>query len=364
MVPQASVSQVEAEAALRRWGRGALSFDVFLGPERYDYFASKEVPGALVAFERFGQVEVVMGDVIAPEDGVQAVYREYFGDRIAKRRPVLGFSVPQSFAEAAVEVGAAAAQWTAEPELDPLNYSPTGKHAKKLRSYVKKLRAQGVEGVAVPMRESGPEPSFAGAAERLISDWLAHGPPRGSHLLEVNPWIHASEKRFFAVPNPNEPGKLWSLLIAHPIWARAGWHFAHLIHDHEAPRGVNELAVLTAIEAVAGDGCRYATFGPFASPQAGPFLGFGRIWHPILRRVYNSVAKSSGYTHTLEFYDKIQAHPWADRYMAVTPKHFPLRPLRALLDLTHALGTHGRHPIIGHTPSGEHAASSEAPGSS
>ena len=42
--------------------------------------------------------------------------------------------------------------------------------------------------------------------------------------------------------------------------------------------------------------------------------------------------------------------------MVMTPRHFPFRPLRALLDVTHVLGTHGRHPVLGHTPSGDHPA--------
>ena len=63
----------------------------------------------------------------------------------------------------------------------------------------------------------------------------------------------------------------------------------------------------------------------------------------------------------LEFYEKVQAHPWADRYMVMTPRHFPLQPLRALLDLTHALGSHGRHPVVGHAPSQEYPANAEHP---
>ena len=341
----------EIESAVKQWGRAALSFDILLRPECYTHFHSREVPGAFVAYQRFGSCEVVMGDVVAPESDRLRVVQEYLTDRLAQRCAVLGFSWPQDIAEAAVEVGAAAAQWTAEPELDPVHYKPSGKHAKKLRSYVRKLRSHGV--VAREMTQTiQSETGDRSATERLVADWLQHGPPRGSHLLEVEPWVRSEDKRFFGVFVPESEDRLWSVLIAHPIWGRQGWHLCHLMHDHEAPRGVNELAVLTAVEAFAAEGCGYATFGPFASPEAGPLIGFGSVLKPFLRRVYDAVATRGGYTHTLEFYEKVQAHPWADRYMVVTRKHFPLGPLRALLDLTHALGTHGRHPIVGHTPSG------------
>lgn len=340
------------ENALRRWGRAALAFDIYLGKDRYDFFPSQKVPGALVAFRDYGKVDTVLGEVLAPEEHLQAVCREYFADRIARGRAVLGFSVPRSFAEAAVETGAAAVQFTAEPELDPTHYQPSGKHAKKLRSYVKKLRSAGVEGVE--QENAAQSIEFRNSANRLIDAWLAHGPPRNSHLLEVDPWTGSEHKRYFAVSSPDDPNRLWSLLIAHPIWARSGWHFCHLMHDPEAPRGVNELAVLTAIERLGKEGCRYATFGPFSSPTAGDFLGFGRIWHPLLKHLYDTVSRRVGYAHTLEFYEKVQAHPWADRYMVMTPRHFPVRALRALMELTHVLGTHGRHPVLGHAPRGRH----------
>ena len=345
------MTPVEIEAAIKQWGRAALSFDILLRPECYSHFFSREVPGALVCYQRFGACEVVMGDVVASESDRLRVAREYMADRIAQRQAVLGFSWPLDLAEAAVEVGAGAAQWTAEPELDPVHYKPSGKHAKKLRAYVRKLKSHGVKAKEITQSIARAGVDRA-ATERLVADWLQHGPPRGSHLLEVEPWVRFEDKRFFGVLDPEREDRLWSVLIAHPIWGRQGWHLCHLMHDHQAPRGVNELAVLTAVETFAAEGCGYTTFGPFASPEAGPFLGFGSVLKPFLRRVYDAVATRGGYTHTLEFYEKVQAHPWADRYMVVTRKHFPLRPLRALLDLTHALGTHGRHPIVGHTPSG------------
>jgi len=350
----AQIDDETLDRALRRWSRTALAFDIYVGRDRYEFFHSKEVPGALVAFRNYGKADAVLGEVLAPEEHLQAVCREYFSDRIARRRAVLGFSVPRSFAEAAVEAGAAAVQFTAEPELDPAHYKPSGKHAKKLRSYVKRLRLAGVEGVEAEKAASSA--AFRNSADHLIDTWLAHGPPRNSHLLEVDPWIGSEHKRYFAVPNPEEPNQLWSLLIAHPIWARSGWHLCHLMHAPEAPRGVNELAVLTAIERLGEEGCRYATFGPFSSPTAGNFLGFGRIWHPLLKYIYDTVARRVGYAHTLEFYEKVQAPPWADRYMVMTPRHFPVRALGALMELTHVLGTHGRHPVLGHPPRGKHRA--------
>ncbi len=352
-VENRAASAPEIESALRRWGRSALSFDLLLEPERYDTFASVTCPGAVVPFRRYGRVDVLMGDPLVPEDQLEPVAREFLSARRAAHRPLLGFATSREFALACVDAGCAAVQLTAEPEIDPLHYAPTGKHAKKLRSHVHKLERAGVDATALPAGTAEVPTEFRIAAERLVADWLAHGPPREAHLLEVDPWVRTADKRYFAVPDPADPARLLSLLIAHPIYGRGGWHFCHLIHASEALRGANELNVLRAVEALAAEGCSYVTFGPFAAPSAGEFHGFGGVWRPLIRTFYDRVALRAGYADTLAFYEKIKAPPFTPRFMVMAPRHFPLRAMLALSQVTHVLGTHGRHPTAGHVPSAD-----------
>ena len=70
-----TIDPAHLETALRKWGRAALSFDIFLGPLRYEFFESREVPGALVAFRRQRHTDVVLGEVLAPEEHLQTVCR-------------------------------------------------------------------------------------------------------------------------------------------------------------------------------------------------------------------------------------------------------------------------------------------------
>ena len=339
-------------AGVRRWGRSALSFDVLLQPERYRVFESTLVPGALVPVRPYGHADVVMGDPVAPEEEVPSVAREFLAAHRQGHRALLAFSASREFALAAVDSGCAAVQLTSEVELDPSHYAPSGRHAKKLRSHVHKLERAGLEGEALAPGVASLTEAFRASTESLMADWLRHGPPRSAHLLEVEPWVRAEEKRYFAVFDPADRTRLLSLLIAHPVFGRQGWHFCHLLHASEAPRGVNELNVLRAIQALAAEGCDYVTFGPFASPAAGEFLGFGKLWRPLLRFFYDRVALRTGYARTLEFYEKITPPPFTPRFMVLSPRHFPLRAMLAIAQVTHVLGTHGRHPASGHVPTG------------
>ncbi len=329
------------ELALRRWGRTAFSFDTIQSSERYRFFESGRVPGAVVPYRTLGRVDAVIGEPLAPEESLSEVTAEFLESRSAVGRCVLGFCASEAFARAAVAAGAAAAQMTSEPELDPATYEPAGGSAKKLRSYVRRLRRNGVEATAIPAGARSLPPEFQRSADALIDTWRRKAVGRSAHILEVDPWRRLHEKRYFGVYDPKSSDRLWSLLIAHPVYAYDGWHLCHLIRDPEAPKGVTELAVMSAIETLGDEAVRYATFGPFGSPRAGEFFGFGRVTEAIVRRAYDFAATTGGYGNSVEFYRKVQSGPWRSRYMILYPRLAIVRCYHAVLRLSHVFGFHG-----------------------
>lgn len=330
--------QAFAAAALRRWGRTAFSFDTLQNAQLYRFFESKRVPGAIVPYRPFGRVDVVLGEPLAPEEGLVDVVAEFLADRVAAGRLVLGFLASEAFARAAVAHGSSAVQLTAEPELDPASWEPTGGSAKKLRQYVKRLRRSGIEAVSLPARSAVVDEEFRRAAESLIERWVTRGVSRSAHLLEVDAWKLASEKRYFAVFDPKSNETMWSLLIAHPVYGADGWHLCHLVRDPDAPKGVAELVVMSALEAFGEEGVRYATFGPFAVPRVGEFLGVGKVAQTIVRHGYAMAANLGGYGRSVEFYRKVQPGPWCPRFVVFHPGRVVLRNFLAGLRLTHVVG--------------------------
>ena len=330
------------EQALRRWGRTAFAFDALQARERYAFYSSQRVPGAAVPYRQIGSVDAVVGEPLCPEEALPEVVAEFLASRQQAGRRVLGFCASEAFARAAVAAGAAAAQMTSEPELDPATYEPVGGSAKKLRVYVRRLRRQGIEATGLPAGTAQVPAEFRRDADALIDLWRRRAVGRAAHILEVDPWLRAAEKRYFAVYDPKTTDRMWSLLIAHPVYPLDGWHLCHLIRDPEAPKGVTELVVMSAIETLGDEGVRYATFGPFASPRAGEFLGFGRIAEGLVRRAYDFAATTGGYGSSVEFYRKVQAGPWRPRYMIIFPRRAVVRCYYALLRLSHVFGFLGQ----------------------
>jgi len=270
--------QPDAEGAARLHGRTAFSFDVVEAPQRYEFFASS----------------------------------------------------------AAVGCGAGAIAFTVEPELDPLTWEPVGGSAKKLRAYVRRLRRRGVEAVALRPGVP-PEPKFRRAADALVAAWRRAAPAR-AYLLELDPWRRAQEKRYFAVSDPKDSDALWSLLVAHPVYGLEGWHLCHLIRHPDAPKGVAELVVASAIETLGDEGVRYATFGTVASLRAVDSRGFGPASRFALRAGYRLASRAVSHARAAQFPRKIQPGPWPLRYMVVFPRRAVASASLAMLRLAHAFG--------------------------
>lgn len=326
------------ERSVRAWGRTAFSFDVLEMPEQYEFFESSRVPGAIVPYRTVGRVDAVIGEPLAPAESLAEVTREFIEARLERKRRVVGFCASEEFARAAVAAGGAAAQITAEPELDPATYEPVGGSAKKLRAYARRLMRAGVQGTAVPAGTKSFDREFRRAAESIVSAWKERSRGTSAHILEIDLWKRAEDKRYFAVFDPKSSDRLWSLLVAHPVYANEGWHLCHLMRHPDAPKGVNELVVLTAIETLGNEGVRYATFGPYAVPHAGEFLGFGRLSERVVRFAYGVVATQIGYGSSVEFYRKIQSGPWRPRYLVICPRRSLVRGFYTMTRLAHVFG--------------------------
>lgn len=331
-------SPTTIERAVREWGRTAFAFDVLEMPEHYAFFASQRVPGALVPFKRVGRIDAVIGEPLAPIERLDEVVHEFLDSRGALRRGVVGFCATEAFARAAAARGAAAAQITGEPDLDPVSFEPIGGSAKKLRVYARRLMRAGVQGTVLPRDPARVPHEFRSAAESLVAEWKQRARNTRAHILEIDLWRRAEEKRYFAVFDPKSSETIWSLLVAHPVYGNEGWHFCHLMRHPDAPKGVNELVVLTAIEALGDEGFRYATFGPYAVPEAGEFLGFGPITERIVRRIYHLVATRIGYGNSVEFYRKVVTGPWRPRFLVIWPRRSLIRGFYTMTRLAHVFG--------------------------
>lgn len=336
------------ERSVRQYGRTAFSFDALQCAERYTWFASAVEPGAFVPYRTQGGIDIVLGEPLCPIERMPAVVAEFVSDRREQHRALLGFCATEPFARASVASGAAAVEVLAEPEVDPSRFEPRGGHAKKLRSDVRRLEQAGFQAVALPAHAWKLPDDFCHAADELVATWLARGVSRSAHVLNLDAWRLVSEKRYFAAFDPERPQRLCSLLIAHPVYGRSGYHLCHIVRHPSAPRGASELVVLKALRTFRDEGVSYASFGPVARPRSGSCENLGLIGRAIFGAVYPRMARLGHFTQAAEFRRKFHPGPWSPRWIVVHPPGALGRSLMGLLRFTHVLGAAPRtrsHPV-------------------
>ena len=117
-----SVSRLDKQATVRRYGRAAFSFDMFEAPERYRWCETSCAPDGAVAFRRIYRSDIIIGEPLVPEEHYGQAFEEF-----VQTRPVgtcvVGYCCSDTFMNAALQKGAAAAQLISEIEFDPRQWS-------------------------------------------------------------------------------------------------------------------------------------------------------------------------------------------------------------------------------------------------
>ena len=321
-----SVSRLDKQATVRRYGRAAFSFDMFEAPERYRWCETSCAPDGAVAFRRIYRSDIIIGEPLVPEEHYGQAFEEF-----VQTRPVgtcvVGYCCSDTFMNAALQKGAAAAQLISEIEFDPRQWSADA-GAAKLRQNLRHARGRGLM-VAELGSEQLSAPSFQTTAEALVKDWLGNAVKRPGHYHEVNLWRECSLKRYFGLFGGAGSSKLLGLLVARRIMTRRGYYLS-VMRGSAGPTGVNEMLITKAIHALAADGAESLSFGPM--PQSQPGL-FHRM-SPVFRAIYRLVLRRTGYEGTVRFYRKLGFGRWKPRYVVFWPPKVWLRPMLALSKLT------------------------------
>ncbi len=289
-------------ALLRGHAWNATSFQVLEQGFRY---AFDPAVSACVAYVATRGAWVVAGAPIARLEECRAVVDRFVARAREARKRVGFFAVEERFLAA---TGLRAIRIGEQPTWDPLAWSETVQKAKSLREQLRRARAKGVVVRKLAARtmedEASPERR---AVEALIARWLgSRGMAPMGFLVDVQPFAFAEERRYFVA---ERQGRVVAFLAVAPIYARRGWLLEDLLRDPAAPNGTAELVVDAAMNALAEEGCRYATLG--LAPLAGAH-GWLRVVKDWTRALYD-------FEGVRAFKAKLRPHAWEPIYLAYAP---------------------------------------------
>jgi phosphatidylglycerol lysyltransferase len=305
--PPTDAARARVLACLRRHGWHATSFQA-LAPGLAYWFEGGDVASdveACVAYVDTGRAWVVAGAPIAPPDRLAAVTRAFLGAAHRAGRQVSCFAAEAGFHDV---VGWAAMRVGDQPIWDPRAWPEVVAASRSLREQLRRARAKGVEVVAVDGAAVADGTPLRAALDELIARWLASRPmaPMG-FLVQVAPFVAAAERRYVVA---RQGERVVGLLVASPIFARAGWFFEHVLRAPDAPNGTSEVLIDLGMREVAAAGAAHVTLG------MAPLAGDVGPWLRAARRVGRGLYDFDGLR---AFKAKLAPAAWEPLYLAYPP---------------------------------------------
>lgn len=155
-----------------------------------------------------------------------------------------------------------------DPHNDPQQY--TGVNASLVR---RKVRHAQKENTTVE-EYKGNDPAVEAAIENVATLWLQGRKGAQVHISHVRLFENRYGKRwFYAKQGENIVG----VLVLNQLEAKEGWLLNHVMFIPTAPHGTPEILVVTALAALASEGCHFVTFGNVSKNDVWEIKGLGKF---------------------------------------------------------------------------------------
>jgi phosphatidylglycerol lysyltransferase len=316
-------SALEVQALVARHGREGSVFQIL---ERgFEWFVVRDL--GCVGYVDTGRCWVAAGAPIGPPGRTQELVQGFLQAAEARGRRACFFGVEE---QPAHELGLRGLMLAKQPEWDPL-LDAERKPKASLREQHRRARAKGVSARAVRRSELLPEGDLNRRIDALARRWLAHRRMEAlGFVVHVNQELWRPEalgSRLFVAERGKE---LVGVAVLLPAGKGQGWYLKHLLRDPAAPNGTSELLFHAVLLTLAGEGCRYLTWG--LAPLAGEVPWALRLARRALRPAFD-------FEGLLRFKAKLSPSAWTPIYLS-----YPAAGSapRALLDSLHAFAPQGR----------------------
>lgn len=185
--------------------------------------------------------------------------------------------------------------------LDPLNHSfhQTGTKASLAR---RKMRHALKEGAAA-LEYTGNDQALEKMMEQAATDWKKARRGLQVHFSNFHLFEYRLGKRWFYAKFKD---KIVGILVLNELQAHAGWLLNHVIMTKEAPAGTTELLVITALQTLEKENCRYVLAGPIPASHLGNMEGLNLFSKLFVKTVYKSAKILLNLDRHQSFWEKFQ----------------------------------------------------------
>lgn len=267
-------------ACVRKWAGSTT--DAILDPA-CQIFRVPEVEG-LIGYRKENGCVIVYGDPACPPDQTEGLIRAFHGHCARENLKVIYLIISEKFARWLLNNGYCKTmiEYGEELIIDPHD-DPRKKEGVRACLVRRKVRHAEHEDVTVK-EYTTLDPKIEKGIIETGDRWLKARKGPQIHFSHVRSFEHRNGKRWFYA---EKNGKIVGVVILSRLEKHQGWLMNHLMFVPDAPHGVPEFLVVTALETLSKEGCRYVTFGTVPAGQLGEIIGLGGLSMYLTRHIYN-----------------------------------------------------------------------------
>jgi lysylphosphatidylglycerol synthetase-like protein (DUF2156 family) len=312
---------------IRKWGD--VNTDALL-EETCRVFSTPEIEG-FIGYKIESSNAVVFGDPICSPSDKPLLAQAFDAECKKKKLNVVYTIVSQDFAKwssenhssIAVEFGT---KFVFDPHNNPAYNS--GSKGVLVRKKVKNALKNGV----VVKEYLGDDPSIEKQIEQLANDWVQKRQGPQIYLCQVTLFKDRYGKRwFYATKN----GQIVGLLLLNELQAQGGWLLNNVMMINDAPKGLSELLIISTLEILDKEGCRFVLAGPVPSKELGKIIGVGGFRSTLIRMMFKLARRIFQLDGHATFWGKFQPQ-YESSFLLFPHKNLRFSSIKALMKALNA----------------------------
>ncbi len=289
--------QVSDIVCVRKWGGSTA--DAILDPASQT-FRTPEVDG-LVGFRVENSCAIVFGDPVCPLEHIKELIVAFHKYCLQKNLRVIYLIVSENFARWLIEnkYCQSMIEYGKELVLDPHD-DPRKKEGIYASLVRRKARQASRNGVVV--HEYIPHNDQVEEGIKQVGEkWLGARKGPQIHISHIHTFANRHGKRWlYAKQNEHIVG----VVTLNQLENQKGWLMNHLMYTPEASNGVAELLVVSTLELLAAEDCKFVTFGAVPASQLGEMVGFGKLTSQVMKGLYSVANKIYHLDGKKKFWEK------------------------------------------------------------
>lgn len=224
----------------------------------------------------------------------------------------------QNLSAIAIEFGM---KFLLNPQKNPTKN--TGSKAVLVRKKIKQAIKEG----AVIKEYSGGNLQIERQIENVSEEWIRNRSGPQIYLCQVSLFKDRTGKRWFYAEKEKT---IVGILLLNEIKAQQGWLLNNVMMTQDAPKGLSEFLVISALETLEKEGCHRVLVGPVPSKELGNIMGIGKMGQNLARLLFKGAKHIFPLDGHLAFWDKFMPQTESS-YLVFPHKNLRFSSLKALM---------------------------------